>query len=210
MSCTLLRLRDVNLAHRLYSALDADNTDKLPWIDIVAPLVMLAAGQMGKGQREVLLAGLQLFEVVTPPLTMASTLKVLTMAAGSRLERLEVEPRLDGLRASRPPPPPRTSPMTSFRRRQLPGAKRVPSNLNPSACCRCSGVPRTRGRREPSGTQLILKINHRAMLRLSPPYNSLLFTAEPAICRCGEGLPVPRRRRGGRELGSRPGKTWKS
>lgn len=134
MSCTLLRLRDVNLAHRLYSALDADNTDKLPWIDIVAPLVMLAAGQMGKGQREVLLAGLQLFEVVTPPLTMASTLKVLTMAAGSRLERLEVESRASmgfefSLRAAAAAAdltddllPPATTPG---------GRKRVPSNLNP-------------------------------------------------------------------------------
>lgn len=52
-----MRLRDMNLAHRLYaslsSRLDQASHDSVPVLDILLPLVMLASAQAGKPQSEV-------------------------------------------------------------------------------------------------------------------------------------------------------------
>jgi len=93
-SVTLMRLRDMGLAHRLYSSLDDDRgSDALAWVDIVLPLTMLACAQQGQPQASVLLAGLRLCEAVAPPLTMSSVLAVLCCCCASRMEHLEVQTR---------------------------------------------------------------------------------------------------------------------
>jgi hypothetical protein len=65
-----MRLRDMNLAHRLYASLAAqlgqDSHDSVPVLDILLPLVMLATAQAGKPQSEVCLTlSLSLFLVCT-------------------------------------------------------------------------------------------------------------------------------------------------
>jgi hypothetical protein len=90
VGATLLRLRDIQLAHRLYASLDDPATDTLPWLQCLLPLVMLAAAQAGRGQADVLLCGLSLAARASAPLTMAAVLDVLCCCAATRMERLEV------------------------------------------------------------------------------------------------------------------------
>jgi hypothetical protein len=91
-SVTLMRLRDMGLAHRLYSSLDGDKgSESLPWILIMLPLTMLAVAQRGQPQQEVLLSGLRLVEAVAPPLTMSSMLAVLGCCCATRMQQLEMQ-----------------------------------------------------------------------------------------------------------------------
>ena len=91
VNAAMLRLRDIQLANRLFAALDAPATGALPWLTALLPLLMLAAAQTGSGQADVLRSGLELAERASPPLTMAAVLEVLCCCSATRMEKLEVQ-----------------------------------------------------------------------------------------------------------------------